>query len=368
MQTSEKIFNSLFYMGLTRDQYQRVSDVIGEDNRRIAVSGGFCASLFWIFSLIMSFNSDAYLACRIVYVVALLFSIVSIIVSLFMVKKMPWLLNPTIGVLLMSVLGAGIGIAFCQPDVRTASMIAFVIITPTCFIKNSITDFLMLFITIIVYAVFGVNIIEPDIYSWGLVNLIIFSLAGILVGHAINKERSERFIYEESAKELAEKQARYANHDEMTGLRNRRSYDTKLKALAMNLPEQISVVILDINGLKNVNDTLGHEAGDELIVAAAKCIASAFWGIESIYRTGGDEFCVISEESSDETLRRIEEMKKLMSNYKGEIITDVSISYGYATNQDMKDIKSIVIQADKNMYEYKRDYYAQKDNDRRSLL
>ena len=44
------------------------------------------------------------------------------------------------------------------------------------------------------------------------------------------------------------------------------------------------------------------------------------------------------------------------------------ISYGYATNQDMKDIKSIVIQADKNMYEYKRDYYAQKDNDRRNLL
>ena len=355
-------------MGLTQEQYQQVSDVIGEDNRRIAVSGAFCASLFWIFSLIMSFHSNAYLACRVVYAVALVISVATIIVGLFVVKRKPGLLIPMISALLISVLGAGIGIAFCQPDVRTASMIAFVIITPTCFIKNTITDFLMLTITIIVYAVFGVNIIEPEIYSWGFVNLIIFSLAGILVGHAINKERSERFIYEESAKELAEKQARYANHDEMTGLRNRRSYDTKLKALAMNLPEQLSVVILDINGLKNVNDTLGHEAGDELIVAAAKCIASAFWGIESVYRTGGDEFCVISEETSQETVKRLEEMQKLISNYKGEIIDSVSISYGYATNQEMKDIKSIVIQADRNMYEYKRNYYAQKENNRRNLL
>ena len=366
MQLSEKIFNSLFYMGLTREQYQQVSDVIGEDNRRIAISGAFCASLFWIFSLIMSFNSDAYLACRKVYITALLVSIAAIIVAMFVVRNMPGLLEPTISVLLMSILGAGIGIAFCQPDVRTASMIAFVIITPTCFIKNTVTDFLMLLITIIIYAVFGANIIEPDIYSWGLVNLIIFSLAGILIGHAINRERSERFIYEESAKELAERQAKYANHDEMTGLRNRRAYDAKLKTLSSCPLDHICVVILDINGLKNVNDTLGHEAGDELIVTTAKCIASAFWGIKSIYRTGGDEFCVISEETAEETLARIAEMEKLLSGFKGNNIGVVSVSYGYATTRDVQDIYSVVTLADKNMYEYKRNYYAQKENDRRN--
>lgn len=368
MRTSEKIFNFLFYMELTKEQYEQVSDVIGEDNRRIAISGASCASLFWIYSLIMSFRSDAYLACRAVYIVALILSVVTIFVALFLVKKMPGLLNPIITVLVISILGAGIGIAFCQPDVRTVSMIAFVTLTPTCFIKNSVTDFLMLFFTIVIYAVFGMNIIEPDIYSWGLANLIIFSLAGLLVGHAINKERSERFIYEETAKELADKQTRYAIYDEMTGLRNRRSYDEKLKALSSNLPEQVCVVILDINGLKEVNNTLGHEAGDELIVAAAKCIASAFWGIDSVYRTGGDEFCVISEETPKETLKRLEEMEKLISKYKGKMITSVSVSYGYATNEELRDIKSIVIQADRNMYEFKRNYYAQQENDRRNAI
>ena len=51
----------------------------------------------------------------------------------------------------------------------------------------------------------------------------------------------------------------------------------------------------DVNGLKEANDTLGHEAGDELIIGSAECLEKSFEGINTIYRLGGDEFTVIVE-------------------------------------------------------------------------
>ena len=52
--------------------------------------------------------------------------------------------------------------------------------------------------------------------------------------------------------------------------------------------------MIDINGLKQYNDTMGHQVGDKYIYATAKTIADAFYGHGKLYRVGGDEFCLIS--------------------------------------------------------------------------
>ena len=358
MITPEKIHNWLFYMGLTKEQFQRVKDDIKEDNRKAVISCSFCASLFWVISWIMSYSSEAYRACRYVYIGALILSILTIIGARYVVKAVPGTLVPIISMFVISISGAGIGIAICQPDVRTATMIAFAILAPTCFIKNTLTDIVVSVITIVVYAILGKPIIQPDIYSWGIVNLIIFSLAGILISSTINKSRSIRFVYEESARELAEKQLRFANYDQMTGLKNRRAYEAKLSEMrGSDSNDRLNVVIFDINGLKKVNDTLGHEAGDELIIAAAECISTAFENVDTIYRTGGDEFCAITDGTVEETVDKLHKLEKCAEEWRGNKINKVSISYGFATNQETSDIDAIVVQADQNMYENKRKHY-----------
>ena len=59
--------------------------------------------------------------------------------------------------------------------------------------------------------------------------------------------------------------------------------------LSKELPVPCTVVMADINGLKEANDTLGHEAGDELIIGSAECLRNGFDGIDAIYRLGDDE-------------------------------------------------------------------------------
>ena len=86
--------------------------------------------------------------------------------------------------------------------------------------------------------------------------------------------------------------------DELTGLYYRRAYEEGLDRIRIDVPSEkmIVVAIFDVNGLKEVNDKLGHASGDELLRGAASTIRSVYGSYVKCYRTGGDEFVVILEE------------------------------------------------------------------------
>jgi diguanylate cyclase (GGDEF)-like protein len=142
-------------------------------------------------------------------------------------------------------------------------------------------------------------------------------------------------------------------------------YDEKLSWLAKNAPAEFCIVSADLNGLKKANDAIGHRAGDELITGAAECLSAAFEGIDTIYRTGGDEFCVIMTGPIAKAQLCIARLEDLMSQWKGRYNSSISISTGVASNENHDSIESIVAAADQNMYEYKRNYYISQGIDRR---
>ena len=351
----------LFDMGLTREQFKSIRIPVAEDNRRLLMAWSIYAALFWIMSLFMSLKSEAYAACRIVYSSSLVCDFITFITATVFVKRFPQILSFITRFFEISILCAGVGIALCQPDVRTVTMIAFGLIVPTTMIDRTITDMIMEIGTIILYMTVGSSIIRSDIFSWGLTNLIIFSSAGVMIGHVINKSRFERYLYAESAKKLADVQMRYAYYDQLTGLRNRRAYSEELNVMEKSRDDNFCIVMADLNGLKKMNDTLGHAAGDELIIYAAKCLNDTFPGENKVYRIGGDEFCVITKGNTIETLRRLMEMDKNAKELKGEYINGVSISYGVASNQESSDVHSVVKIADKRMYDNKREFHNQTD-------
>lgn len=84
-----------------------------------------------------------------------------------------------------------------------------------------------------------------------------------------------------------------AYKDGLTGLGNRTAYLEQLDSCIKTHLPQLGIVFLDINNLKQVNDTLGHEMGDELIKEAARIIDGSFGQIGKAYRIGGDEFCIL---------------------------------------------------------------------------
>lgn len=156
--------------------------------------------------------------------------------------------------------------------------------------------------------------------------------------------------------------------DELTRLYNRRTYEEDLDTILENNDmENLVIIAMDVNGLKTVNDTIGHKAGDELIIGASKCISESLHGVGKAYRTGGDEFMAILRCEKDELTSILTEFDKTIDAWSGNLVESLSISYGYAFSKDYPDlmIRDLASEADKKMYEAKSAYYIKKGINRR---
>jgi len=158
-----------------------------------------------------------------------------------------------------------------------------------------------------------------------------------------------------SERKKAEEQLLYISyHDHMTGLYNRRFFEEELKKIDIedNLP--LSIIMCDINGLKLVNDSFGHDAGDELLKSAAKIIKRACRKKDIIARLGGDEFVILLKNTTaSESVRIANQIKEFASNERVANI-ELSISYGYDTKTDAEQsIVEIIANAENHMYRHK---------------
>lgn len=142
-------------------------------------------------------------------------------------------------------------------------------------------------------------------------------------------------------------------HDPMTGLYNRAKYASMLREVYIRL-EKVVILYFDINNLKSVNDTFGHDMGDELIIRAAESIRGAISEYMDAYRLGGDEFMVVIPNSdSCEAESFIENWKqklKILNSLPSA--AECKIAYGYASGNG-KVFSEILNVADKNMYDNK---------------
>lgn len=148
--------------------------------------------------------------------------------------------------------------------------------------------------------------------------------------------------------------------DALTSLSNRFKLNVDLKKMSHHaLPANLAVVSLDVNYLKETNDNFGHAAGDELISAAGTCIRNAFENYGTCYRTGGDEFIAIIQASPEELATQLESFAVQSRNWKGHLISTLSISYGFASREDYPaaTIQELIDIADKNMYINKNKYH-----------
>lgn len=160
-----------------------------------------------------------------------------------------------------------------------------------------------------------------------------------------------------------------SNMDKLTGCYNRRAYEEKLKEISSEakMCSNLVYVAVDINGLKKANDTLGHKAGDELIIGAATCLKNCFKDYGNVFRTGGDEFVAIICCDSNNLEKSKEILDKSISKWKGELNISLSMSKGYAPHYEFPDktIEELAKTADQRMYEDKRDFYIKSGQDRR---
>lgn len=159
-----------------------------------------------------------------------------------------------------------------------------------------------------------------------------------------------------------------SNTDELTGFLNRRAYEEALDELtAEGLRDDFVYVSVDVNGLKVTNDTLGHQAGDELLRGAADTMRHCLAGFGRVYRTGGDEFVALLNAEPQKLEEIIRDFNEAIQQWKGQFVESMAVSVGYATRSEFPSgtLDELAGIADQRMYEAKSRYYQSKGTDRR---
>ncbi len=143
--------------------------------------------------------------------------------------------------------------------------------------------------------------------------------------------------------------------DMLTGVFNRNEMNNRIDALRVpdtNVIYNFGIVFADMNGLKRINDTEGHNAGDLLLKNGAIALQNAFVG-HDVYRAGGDEFMVFVTDTSEEEIRKMCDRTK----ENAKLYPNVSFALGYCFAEDSRNIVDVLKTADIRMYEDKERYY-----------
>lgn len=150
-------------------------------------------------------------------------------------------------------------------------------------------------------------------------------------------------------KRAEEKLAYLSLHDPLTGVNNRTYFEQKMKIIQT----PAGIIICDVDGLKLVNDTLGHDKGDQLLIAAAGVIKECFRGDDVVARIGGDEFAVLLSVSDTSLIERIiRRIREFVGKYNiKNPDVPLGISIGFATTgESTRNMNEIFKEADNNMY------------------
>lgn len=192
------------------------------------------------------------------------------------------------------------------------------------------------------------------------VYLVIASAFILVMVSRLSKVKKEKKEQSEMLSSISE----ISNTDELTGCFNRRAYEEDVANLSSK--DQFIYVSMDVNGLKIVNDSKGHVAGDELLLGASSCMKQAYDPYGKVYRIGGDEFIAILPVNREQFAWIKMEFDRIVNVWKGEHVKAMSISSGFISSSERQwtSIKELANIADIRMYEEKAMYYKKNGIDR----
>ena len=184
--------------------------------------------------------------------------------------------------------------------------------------------------------------------------------------------RRHEVVGEMMSYELEKQYRARAMTDELTGIGNRHAYESEIDSIIAEringkVPNNVVVFSMDVNGLKHVNDTFGHQAGDDYIRGAADCLKMTMGNYGNVYRTGGDEFAAIIRARNFPDEEVVALLRKYLSEWSDSYGNHLTMSVGVGKSADNPEcnIEEIIGIADEAMYKDKRAYYQQSGRDRR---
>lgn len=341
----EKLKKHLLYAGFDRSQLEMVATPMSKVNRAMAGALSTVAALLIGIMFILSFFIESVAQNRMVYFGGMVFSIIVLFLSR-AAKKHRWLVWPVVyaSYSIYYLYGIFIG-AITDPGNRTVTFIVMLVFMPTLFVGTPIQVLTTtaIYDTIFVLLSF-MNKTEP-VLSVDLIDAAFYGVLGVVGGSIINRTKIRSYLSEQQLQEIS-------RIDQLTQTNNRNAYELDLFSISSKCAHSLACLYIDVNGLHELNNSKGHEYGDEMLKYVALQIKNQF-SEKYTYRIGGDEFVVF-----------IPDMSRADVGVKTDLLSQKVEEGGYhiATGYDQMNTRQLSIErlirnAENAMFKNKTQFY-----------
>ncbi|MBO4243394.1 MAG: GGDEF domain-containing protein [Clostridiales bacterium] len=353
MEILKTIRNYFFYSGIEKDEYNAVKKDAYVSNYEVWRILHFLMVAAFAFLYISTFFNDMLKSNSLFYLIGLVYSVA--VICIFLVIKKDSLIGQLIIYLSISLLFVfSCLITQNKPDIPATTFIVFLLISPMSMIDKPFFMTIELCAASAVFLIWMYNVKPADIWEMDMINVVIFTLVGIVLNIIANSIRIREFV-------LTRKINIQKDTDELTGLKNKGALTREInKVLADEDTDKGIMFLLDVDRFKSINDTYGHDVGDEVICQLGRTLGKLFTGNEIAGRFGGDEFIIFIRDTDDRNEAKKIADKIVKSASENITLPDrdkkVSVSIGAAIYDGReKNYSDIFRKADKALYRSKAD-------------
>ena len=347
----EKLTRFLLRAGLSQSEYEQIRDDIYKGNRQSLHIFTAVAAFFLLVMFFLTFVSEDVRDSRWVYMVSTL-----VMLSLFLVNKY-FLLKPVqllIAMYFFMGMLFGFGIVLgtvTRPDEQTVTFIALLLTVPLLFTDRPLRIIVNIYMYMFAFIVIAVHVKVDYVLEADIIDAVIFGSISAIISSYMMRVKLQKYLYE--------KQTIMLSHtDVLTGLCNRNSFEESITRYSFICQKSVSCIYMDANGLHELNNTRGHEAGDRMLQFIAQSIKKEFG--KDTYRIGGDEFVAFAVDMDIAVLEK--KLSKIIYSVEKE---EYHISIGYDRQMVPEiDMNLLLKNAEKKMYDAKRKFYEQSGNGR----
>ena len=353
MNILKKIRNYICYCGIERDEFNAIKKDAYVSNFSVWRLLHFLMVAAFSVLFVSSFFSEMMEINRIVYLVALIYSVIA--TGLFFLVRRDSLIAQLLIYLSISLLFLfGCFITKNKPDYPATTFIVLLLVTPMFMIDKPYFMAIELTAASLVYLIWMHGVKPNDVWKMDLINVISFLFVGIFIHVIANSLRIKEFV-------LTREINLQKDTDDMTGLKNKGSLTREINAYLTDAGKDKGILlVLDIDRFKGINDTYGHDIGDSVIRQMGLFLRDKFTGGEIVGRFGGDEFIVFIKDTDQADQAGEIAADLIAGTAKNVLLPDgdqtVSVSVGISVYHGVeKNYSEIFKKADIALYQAKAD-------------
>lgn len=336
----------LFYAGVSPEEYDRIRpDILKNNILRLQVFSGISIAFLLVMTAITFTDPSLNFDYR-TYIAPLFFLGAILMAAILLAGTRPRLCKVLVYVFisLMFLFAIVVG-TVANPKQTAGTFLAFLLAIPLLFVLRPIENVLLITFYDLIFILASGAIKPRAIFEVDAINALVFGAISMIVSTFMLSITVENFVIKDTLLHLAET-------DQLTQLCNRTSYERNLPSYPDRCKSTLACVYADVNGLHELNEVKGHEAGDTMLKFVANALREQF-GAAHTYRIGGDEYVAFGVDLNRATLE--EKLEFFTEQVEAE---GYHVSVGWALGEAGNiQLSPLVKAAEDNMYQAKQQFY-----------